>query len=209
MIPEEAHGSLVIFAFLCYAGDPERGQQAVAPFRKLAPPIADMVRPMSYPEMYLREDQGYHPVASGRTMFLDTVDETLAERILDTIPSTKAMMSVAQLRVLGGAMADVPVDATAFAHRSSRIMVNIGAMYQDPEERSIHESWVDAFASSLRQSDSGAYVNFLGDEGADRVRAAYPGATWERLRRVKARYDPENVFHLNQNIPPANNAEER
>jgi hypothetical protein len=204
MIPEEAHGSLVIFAFLCYAGDPERGEQAVAPFRKLAPPIADMVRPMRYPEMYLPEEEGYHPVASGRTMFLDTVDETLAERILDTIPSTKAMMSVAQIRVLGGAMADVPPDATAFAHRGSKIMVNTGAVYQDPEERSIHESWVDAFASSLRQSDTGAYVNFLGDEGADRVRAAYPGATWERLRRVKERYDPENVFHLNQNIPPAN-----
>jgi FAD/FMN-containing dehydrogenase len=208
-IPEEAHGSLVIFAFLCYAGDPERGQQAVAPFRKLAPPIADMVRPMSYPEMYLPEEEGYHPVASARTMFLDTVDETLAERVLDTIPSTKAMMSVAQIRVLGGAMADVPPDATAFAHRGSKIMVNVGAVYQDPEERSIHESWVDAFTSSLRQSDTGAYVNFLGDEGAGRVRAAYPGATWERLRRVKARYDPENVFHLNQNIPPANDAEER
>jgi len=68
---------------------------------------------------------------------------------------------------------------------------------------------VDTFASSLRQSDPGAYVNFLGDEGADGVRAAYPGATWERLRRVKERYDPENVFHLNQNIPPANDAKER
>jgi FAD/FMN-containing dehydrogenase len=110
-------------------------------------------------------------------------------------------MAVAQLRVLGGAMARVPVDATAFAHRKSKVMVNIAALYEKPEDKAKHEAWVADFASAIMQSDSGAYVNFLGDEGEARVRAAYPGSTWDRLVEVKARYDPNNLFRLNQNIP--------
>ena len=111
-------------------------------------------------------------------------------------------MAVAQLRVLGGAMARVPVDATAFAHRNSKIMVNIAALYEKPEEKATHEAWVADFASALLQSDQGAYVNFLGDEGEERIRAAYPGSTWGRLAAIKARYDPTNLFRLNQNIAP-------
>jgi FAD/FMN-containing dehydrogenase len=68
----------------------------------------------------------------------------------------------------------------------------------------MHEAWVGDFAAALEQSDHGAYVNFLGDEGVDRIRSAYPGSTWDRLVAVKTRYDPSNLFHLNQNIPPSN-----
>jgi FAD/FMN-containing dehydrogenase len=100
-------------------------------------------------------------------------------------------------------MARVPNDATAYAHRRSRIMVNVAAMYLDPDERPKHAAWVDGLADELRQDDEGAYVGFLADEGEDRVRAAYPGPTWDRLREVKRRYDPDNVFRLNQNIRPA------
>jgi len=112
-------------------------------------------------------------------------------------------MGVAQLRTLAGAMARVPVDATAFAHRQNKIMVNVAAVYERPDEIAVHGPWVEAFAAALRQGDDGVYVNFLGDEGEARIRAAYPGATWDRLRQIKARYDPTNLFRLNQNIPPA------
>jgi hypothetical protein len=112
-------------------------------------------------------------------------------------------MSVTQLRVLGGAVARVPADATAFAHRARRIMLNVGALYARPEERPVHESWVLGLAERLAPGSDGAYVGFLGDEGEDRVRAAYPGSTWRRLAEVKGRYDPENLFRLNQNVPPA------
>ena len=112
-------------------------------------------------------------------------------------------MAVAQLRVLGGAMARVPAEATAFAHRGRRIMAAVGAVYEHAEERPEHEAWVDGFAAALRQGAPGVYVNFLGNEGAARVREAYPGSTWDRLVEVKRRYDPGNLFHLNQNIPPA------
>jgi hypothetical protein len=82
-------------------------------------------------------------------------------------------------------------------------MVNLAALYNKPEEKPAHEAWVADFARALEQGDRGAYVNFLGDEGEARIRAAYPGSTWDRLAAVKARYDPENLFRLNQNIAPA------
>jgi FAD/FMN-containing dehydrogenase len=99
-------------------------------------------------------------------------------------------------------MSRVPVEATAFAHRASRIMVNVAAFYTSPEDRLVRDAWVTDFAAALRQGDTGAYVNFLGDEGPARIRAAYPRATWDRLTAIKARYDPTNLFRLNQNIPP-------
>jgi hypothetical protein len=202
-VPEEHHGKLAIMALLCYAGDAEAGQQAIAPFRALATPIADMVHPMPYPEIYPPDSDEYHPTAAVRTMFIERVDRTVAETILEQLGGANAQMAVAQLRVLGGAMARVSSDATAFAHRKSRIMANLAAIYGDPADRDRLEGWVSRFADRLRQDDQGAYVNFLGIEGDERVRAAYPGATWDRLVGIKRRYDPTNLFRLNQNIPPA------
>ena len=203
-LPEEVHGKLIIMALLVYAGEAEAGERALAPFRALAKPYADMLKPMTYPEIYPPEEGAgeYHPVAASLTMFVDRVDRSVAETIVDHLQSSSASMAVAQLRVLGGALARVPVDATAFAHRNSKIMVNIAALYERPEDKATHEAWIADFASALRQSDEGAYVNFLAEEGEERIRAAYPGSTWDRLAEVKARYDPTNLFHLNQNIQP-------
>ena len=201
-VPEEAHGTLVIMALMTYAGETEAGQRALAPFRALAEPIADLLRPMPYPEVYPPEEEGYHPVATAHTMFADTIGRPEAETILEHLGTSTAMMGVAQLRTLGGAMARVPVEATAFAHRTSRIMVNVAAVYERPDEISVHGPWVEGFAAALQQGDEGAYVNFLGYDGEARIRNAYPGATWDRLTAIKARYDPTNLFRLNQNIPP-------
>ena len=118
------------------------------------------------------------------------------------LTASDAAVRVAQLRVLGGAMARVPADATAFAHRRSRIMVNVAAFYNGPEDRPAREAWVADFAAALNQGDSGAYVNFLTGEGEEQVRAAYPESTWNRLAAIKAHYDPTNLFHVNHNIPP-------
>jgi FAD/FMN-containing dehydrogenase len=202
-VPEEHHGKLGILAILVHAGPVEEGERAVAPLRALATPMADMVRPMSYPEVFPPEEGGFRPIASGRTTFLDTIDHGVAEEILDHLRMSSAPMRVAQLRVLGGAMARVPADATAFAHRVSRIMVNVAAISATVDEVPVHEAWAAEFATTLRQADPGVYVNFLADEGEERIRAAYPGATWDRLAAIKQRYDPGNLFHLNQNIPPA------
>jgi hypothetical protein len=202
-LPPEAHGKLIVMALMCYAGGPEAGERAIAPFRALAEPIADMVHPMPYPEIFPPEPEDFHPIDSVRTMFVDAIDRRDAETIVEHIQSSSALMAAAQIRVLGGAMARVPVEATAFAHRRSRLMLNVAAIYERPEDAAVYEPWVSEFAGALRQGDTGAYVNFLTDEGDERIQAAYPGPTWDRLTAIKARYDPTNLFRLNQNIPPA------
>ncbi|HEX7189305.1 MAG TPA: FAD-binding oxidoreductase [Actinomycetes bacterium] len=202
-VAEEHHGSVVIMAMVCWAGDVEAGTSAMEPFRALAQPLADMVRPMPYPEIYPPDDPDYRPTAVAKTMFIDSVDLDTAHMVVDRLTASDAMLRVAQLRVLGGAVAEVPADATAYAHRASRIMVNVAAFYDGLEDQQVRAAWVDEMCAALKQSDDGAYVNFLVDEGPERIRAAYPGATWDRLAAVKATYDPENVFRLNQNVPPA------
>jgi hypothetical protein len=204
-LPAEVHGKLIVLAMLVYAGDAESGDRAIAPLRALATPLADMVRPMRYPEIYPPEEEGYHPMGATRTLFMDTVGRSEGETILEHLQTSTGYLAVAQLRVLGGAMAHVPAEATAFAHRQSRIMVNVATLYQQPDEKAIHEAWATRFAAALQQNDGGAYANFLGNEGEERIRAAYPSMTWDRLAAIKARYDPTNLFRLNQNIPPATN----
>ncbi len=157
-----------------------------------------------YPEIYPPEDPDYHPSAvSPDDVHRPRRSTTVADLILDRLAASDASMRAAQLRVLGGAMARVPADATAYAHRASRIMVNVAAFYDGPDDKPRREAWVTEFAGALDQGDHGAYVNFVGDEGVERVHAAYPGATWDRLAAVKARYDPTNLFRRNQNIPPS------
>jgi FAD/FMN-containing dehydrogenase len=207
-VPEEFHGQTVVMALMCYSGSAgqrgsaEAGERAIAPFRALATPIVDMIRPIPYPEMYPPEDPDYRPMAAAQTLFMDSVDGDTAELILDRLRTSDAPMRVVQLRALGGAIARVPDDATAYAHRGRRIMGNVAAFFTGPDDRPVRQAWVDEVAAELRRGDDGAYVNFLGDEGDERVRDAYPGSTWDRLVTVKARYDPANLFRGNQNVPP-------
>ena len=201
-LPAEAHGRLVIMALLCYAGEVDEGERAIAPFRALATPLADSVDPEPYPQMYEPAEPGPDEEVA-RSLFIDTVDRDVAEKIVEHLRASTAPLAVAQIRVLGGAMARVSADATAFTHRERGIMVALGAVYERAEETAMHEEWVGKFAAALRQGDGGVYVNFLGDEGEARIREAYPGATFERLAEIKGRYDSTNLFRLNQNIPPA------
>jgi FAD/FMN-containing dehydrogenase len=202
-LPAEHHGKLVVLAFVVHVGDIEAGQRAMAPFRSLATPIVDMLQPMPYLDIYPPEDPDYRPTPVQRTMFLDRVDTSVADTIIEFLEASDASLRAVQLRFLGGAMARIPVDATAFAHRGSRILTVVVNFHDGtPGDRERRQAWVDDFAAALHQSDDGAYVNFLGDEGDTRVRAAYPGATWDRLVEIKKRYDPSNLFRLNQNIPP-------
>jgi FAD/FMN-containing dehydrogenase len=199
-IAAEHHGKIVVLALMCFAGDAAAGEQVLKPFRELAAPVADMVKPMAYHEIFPPDDSSYHPTAVGKTMFIDRVDHGCARTIVDVIAASDAAMRVVQIRVLGGAMARVAPDATAFAHRQARILINVAAFVNDEAERSVRQSWVDDVSARLDQGVPGAYVNFLNNEGPDRVRAAYPGSTGDRLRAIKARYDPDNFFRRNENI---------
>jgi FAD/FMN-containing dehydrogenase len=202
-LPAEAHGKLVIFALVLYAGPATDGERVLAPLRQIATPLVDMVKAMRYHEIYPPEDPSYHPIGDNHNMFIDRVDAPTAELIVREVGApTKAMIHVAQLRVLGGAYARVPEADTAYAHRRSKIMVNVGCAYTDPGQTATERAWVARVGTALRQSDRGAYVNFLAHDGSARIRDAYPGKTYDRLREIKRRYDPENLFHLNQNISP-------
>jgi FAD/FMN-containing dehydrogenase len=201
-LPEEHQGKLIIMALMVYAGETSSGEQAFAPFRALGP-LVDMVKLMPYPEIYKLMEMESGPAQEvARSLFLNRIDRGVAETIVSHLQASTAPMAVAQFRVLGGAMARVPADATAFAHRDRRFMAAIGAVYEDAAETAEHEAWLNTYVAALHQGTSGVYANFLGDEGEKRVREAYPGSTWDRLTAIKANYDPTNLFRLNQNIPP-------
>ncbi|MQS34511.1 FAD-binding oxidoreductase [Streptomyces katsurahamanus] len=205
-VPEELHGTPIIMAMMVYAGEGEEAEKAFAPFRALATPIADMIAPMPYPGIYPPEEEGYHPVAAARNMFVDAIDLDAAADILERIKASTAIMPAVQIRVLGGAMTQVPGDATAFAHRHRKVMVNVAAVYENPDDAETHTRWVDEFTVALQKGVPGVYVNFLADDSKARIREAYPEGTWERLRAIKRTYDPTNVFRVNNNIPPAEEA---
>jgi FAD/FMN-containing dehydrogenase len=201
-LPAEHHGRLVILAFIAFAGDDAAASRAIAPFRSLATPLADMVKPGPYVAMYPPEDPNYKPTAVARTMFVDGIDIDAARTIYDFLSTSDATMRVAQVRALGGAMARVSSDATAFAHRTKPMLVNVAAFYQGDADREKRRTWVKEFKRAL-QPDDAAYVGFLTDDGDARIRATYPGTTWDRLQEVKSTYDPTNLFRLNENIAPA------
>jgi FAD/FMN-containing dehydrogenase len=205
-VPEDRHGELAIRAMIAYAGSAEAAEPVIAPFRALAEPIADMVQPSAYMDLFPPENPDYHPIAAARTLFLDRVDRDVAVRMVETLTeharSTNAEMVVTQLRALGGAMARVPADATAFAHRGSRILASLAALVPTRDDLPAHLAWVDGYAETLQQGDRGRYVNFLMDEGPEAVASAFPGETGRRLAAIKRRYDPTNVFRRNQNVRP-------
>jgi FAD/FMN-containing dehydrogenase len=199
-VPEDVHGELVLMALVCHVGPADEGERALAPFRALATPIVDMAAPITYPEIYGPEPEDYHPSAVIRNVFAERID---AARVLERLATADAPMRVAQIRVLGGAIDRVSGDATAYPHRGAPIMASAVAFYEDADEQPARQAWVDEVGAEMGRPDGSGYVNFLGPETQETVRAAYPGETWERLRQIKRRYDPDNLFRSNQNIPPA------
>ena len=150
-IPEAAHGQVIILALMCYAGDAEAGERALAPFRALATPLADMVQAQPYAAMYPPEDPDYHPLAVGRTIFMEHVGTEEAALILERLAASDASLRVAQLRVLGGAMARVPDSATAFAHRKSKIMATVAAFANDRDDIANRQTWVEDVIAEIRR----------------------------------------------------------
>ena len=200
-VPAAQHGRPVVMARMVCAGDAEAGERAIAPIRALAPPLADRVRPIRYPEIY---EKGPRPAIDGGTnVLVDGLAPGAGETILEHLETSTAQIPIVQLRVLGGAVARVPDDATAFGYRGARLMVNVTAIDNSPEEGPEHKAWASGLATALSDGAAAAYAGFLGDEGEHGVRRAYPPATLDRLARVKRQYDPGDLFRLNENIRPA------
>lgn len=209
-VPAGWHGRPVVLTTVGWCGDVTAGTRVVDRLRALAEPVVDTVAACTYASLFAGEDDhgpgpqgGPAPVPFARTSFVDGVDLAAAARAVTWVGSSPGPVRVVQLRALGGAIDDVPTDATAYAHRGSPLMLNVASMYTDPADRDDVEREVLRTSDALGTGRPGAYVNFVGDEGEERVRAAYPGATWDRLARTKARYDPGNLFRGNQNVAPA------
>jgi FAD/FMN-containing dehydrogenase len=189
---------------VCYAGDPAEGERVVAPLRTLGAPLADVVGPMPYPAIFTLNAIGEvrelrHQV---RSHFLPTLEEGALRALVAESAATMTPGTLVQLRALGGAMGRVPADATAFAHRDAGYLVLVTNFGPDADGDAARLARTERLWQALRPYASGVYVNFLGDEGPERVRAAYPPATYARLATLKAQYDPTNLFRANQNIPP-------
>jgi FAD/FMN-containing dehydrogenase len=202
-VPQELVGTPAIVVMPVHAGPPDDGAAAMAPFRALATPLIDMVGPMPYPAMYQLTADGEQPGAGVvRSSFLPGLDDAAIDAIIERHAAPTPFMAMTQLRVLGGAMARVPADATAFAHRDAPVMASV---ITGTSEARYDEAvaWTEAYHADLSAASVGVYSNFLDDEGDARLRQAYPGTTLERLVGVKRRVDPENVFRGNHDIRPS------
>lgn len=201
-VPAEYHGKLGMMALMIYAGDPKEGEKVLAPFRTFAKPIADQLKQIRYKEMFPPEDPSYHPTAVSETLFVNGFDAEMSKTVISELESMDAPMRVVQLRVLGGAFARVPSDATAFSHRQQKMMANVAAFYTTDEEKQVRQNWVSNLSDKLKQGNNAAYVNFMGLESKTKSFEVYPGDTLARLTKVKRAYDPDNLFRLNYNIKP-------
>jgi FAD/FMN-containing dehydrogenase len=203
-VPPERVGEPVLSILVCWTGSLEEGERVLAPLRALATPVADAVGPIPYPAIYqFTAHQAAPHGASIRMMFADELSDAALDAALAALHGATTPYSIIQFRGLGGTMARVGSDATAFAHRDKRYFVAVIAIWLDAAESAdVHSAWTNALWQAIRHEGSGVYVNFLEREGADRVRDAYPPATFARLVEIKRKYDPANLFRFNQNIPP-------
>lgn len=203
-IPSEHHGTLAVFIDVVWAGPVDPGKQALQALRALAQPIYDDVEEKPYPEVYPDRPRNRDPWTC-RAIFLSGFDNETAAVITHWMSTPVSDSALLHMRVLGGASARVPSDATAFAWRDQAALAWIIADFtgRPASELPMHDEWAAGFRDALRAMGTGTYVNFMADEGPEAVRSAYPGATWDRLRAIKRRYDPDNLFRLNQNVQPS------
>ena len=203
-VPEHLHFRPVLMVMFAFDGPIDEGHAALEPFRALATPLAEMVAPMPYVAIYDLVKEGERRSASvHRSLFLDGLPDGAVDAIVEHMAAPSTPMAMTQLRILGGQMARVAHSATAFAHRDAQVMWLSIAPFEDPASKPAHDAWSQSYMESLLPYATGVYSNFLEEEGDARIAQAYPPLTRQRLSEVKRRYDPTNLFHLNQNIRPA------
>ena len=205
-LPEEVHGKPALVLAFAYLGDPEAGEALIAErYAEWGEPYGKHIGVMPYTDwqqgfdaLNAEGDRNYWKSHNLGELSDPAIDAAIAA--VGSLPSPHAEVFIAHL---GGAVSRVPNDATAYAHREAEFVVNIHGHWTEPGEDEAGIAWVRGLFDALApHAQGGVYVNFLSDEGAERVQDAYPPSVWSRLVEVKRRYDPENVFRLNQNIPP-------
>jgi FAD/FMN-containing dehydrogenase len=201
-LPPHVHGRPVAALAVCYAGPPEQGAAVLRPLRTFGAPLADTIQPMPYSAMQRLVEQGSVPRQKNywKAAFFRALDDAAVEALSARMEAVRAPGPFVEIFQFNGAVNRVAPEATAFAHRHASFDLTIGAKWLDPAETEAQIAWVRETYHAVEPSTTGAvYVNYLGDEGAERVRAAY-GANYDRLVALKRAYDPTNFFRLNQNI---------
>jgi FAD/FMN-containing dehydrogenase len=199
-------GARVVAFLVGYCGSLDEGERVLRPARDFGPPLADQVGPMPYPKLQSMLDEGFPAGLQvyWRSNFLSGVPDDAIEALTDQFSSVTSPLSALMLEPLGGAVARVASDATAFNHRDAAYNLAIIARWEDPNDAERHVAWVRGANEAMdRFTTGGVYVNYLGEEGQDRVRAAYGEDKYARLVALKDKYDPDNFFNRNQNIQPS------
>lgn len=204
-VPPHLVGAPVAAVAVCHLGTPERARRDLDPLRALGEPLIDRISPMPYLRLQRMYDAagvfGRHTY--GRSGHLAALDDGVADTLAAHGARVESPFSIVMVSSLGGAVARVGEDETAFGRRRTPFDVAVTAVWADGSGAERHLGWVDEAWTALRPHADGVYVNELGDEGGARVREAYTPAAWRRLAALKAAWDPENVFRINQNIPPS------
>lgn len=203
-VPSELHGKPVVMVCVCWTGDLEEGEKFVKPLREFGSPVADVCVAKPYLAHQAMFDPSFVPQ---RWYYFKSCDiAELTDEIIDiTVERSlqiKSPMTSFPIWQMGGAVSRVGDDETAFNGRTAAFTYNIGACTETSEGFDEERAWVHGFWSALEPWHQGVYVNFLGDEGADRVRKSYGPEKFDRLRALKQKYDPDNFFRINQNISP-------
>jgi len=204
-LPAAVHGQPVVIIGACYAGPIEEGERALAPLRRFGEPLADTIRPTPYLVHQALLDPGV-PHGLGyywKSEYVPALSDALIATLVEHAWRAATPESYTIVFHLGGAVAAGDPEGSAFEDRRAGHAVNIDAVWSESSRAPACMAWTRSFWEALRPHSTGrVYVNFLGEEGQDRVRAAYGDAKYERLRALKRRYDPTNLFRLNQNIRP-------
>jgi FAD/FMN-containing dehydrogenase len=204
-VPEHLHGKPVLGFAISYAGDPEEGAKVVAPLKALGP-AADLVGPMPYRAFQAMLDPMSPPGLRNywRGLHLTGLSDGAIETYLRFPPEGLSPVTFLVLFQHGGAIPRISDDATAFSHRDATFMVHPIACWEDSTDDERQLAWVNDVTEAFEPfRTGGVYLNFTGDEGAERVRAGFSPEKWERLVALKQKYDPDNIFRFNQNIAPA------
>ncbi len=204
-LPERIHGTSVLAIIVCYAGPIEQGKRLLEPLRKFGPPEVDQVGVMPYTALQAMLDAANPPGFQNywKAEYIKGMSDKTIETLVSFAARKASPMSKLLFAHLGGAISRVGEDETAYAYRNAPFLLNINAMWSDPTEKDKHIGWARDFWTAMQPfSAGGVYVNFLSEEGEDRVKAAYSPKTYERLVALKNKYDPTNFFRLNQNIKP-------
>lgn len=205
LVPTALHGQLVIGVIFCWSGDLDEGERVVRPMRQLGTPAVDLTARRPFVDHQALLDPSYPHGIWAHVKACDVADVSpdVLDVTLDHARRISSPRSGIVVWQLGGAMADVADGVTAFGGHRRGFTFNISGITAGPAGFDRERAWARDLWHALEPHHRGVYVNFLMDEGAGRVREAYGSARYDRLQALKRAWDPDNVFHLNQNVPPA------